>query len=88
MLQLKLTNEADIIGFVTLRNGINMPKLGFGTIGQSGKQITEKVAFALHRGCWLIDTANCYGNGYEYQQFFNNPDSAAVERLESLVRNV
>lgn len=50
---------------VILNNGINMPKLGFGTIGQSGVQIINNVAFALNNGYKLIDTANRYGNEAE-----------------------
>lgn len=52
-------------GYITLNNGVKMPQLGFGTIGQSGSQITENVAFALNHGYGLIDTANRYGNEVE-----------------------
>lgn len=51
--------------FITLNNGIKMPKLGFGTIGQSGEQIIQNVVFALQNGYRLIDTANRYGNEVE-----------------------
>ena len=51
--------------YITLNNGIKMPKLGFGTIGQAGDQITQNVAFALNHGYQLIDTANRYGNEVE-----------------------
>lgn len=51
--------------YVILNNGVKMPKLGFGTIGQSGKQITDNVVFALNNGYELIDTANRYGNEVE-----------------------
>lgn len=51
--------------YITLNNGIKMPKLGFGTIGQFGEQITNNVAFALNNGYKLIDTANRYGNEVE-----------------------
>lgn len=51
--------------YITLNNGIKMPQLGFGTIGQAGEQITENVAFALNHGYKLIDTANRYGNEVE-----------------------
>ena len=47
---------------VTLNNGVEMPRLGYGTIGQTGEQIVENVAFALNNGYDLIDTANRYGN--------------------------
>ncbi len=52
-------------GYLTLNNGVKMPQLGFGTIGQSGDQIVENVAFALNNGYRLIDTANRYGNETE-----------------------
>lgn len=48
-----------------MNNGVEMPKLGFGTIGQSGQQLSRNVAFALHHGYKLIDTANRYGNEVE-----------------------
>lgn len=48
-----------------LNNGLEIPKLGFGTIGQAGDLITDNVAFALHHGYELIDTANRYGNEVE-----------------------
>lgn len=51
--------------YLVLNNGINMPQLGFGTIGQSGDQLAENVAFALNNGYRLIDTANRYGNEKE-----------------------
>ena len=50
---------------ITLNNGVKMPQLGFGTIGQYGEQITENVVFALNNGYGLIDTANRYGNETE-----------------------
>ncbi len=48
-----------------LNNGVVMPQLGFGTIGQEGELITNNVAFALQNGYKLIDTANRYGNEVE-----------------------
>jgi diketogulonate reductase-like aldo/keto reductase len=47
---------------IKLSNGIIMPAIGFGTIGQTGKQIENNVAFALQNGYRLIDTANRYVN--------------------------
>lgn len=47
---------------IKLNNGIEIPKLGFGTIGQDGEQIIDNVAFALQNGYKLIDTANRYDN--------------------------
>ena len=51
--------------YATLQNGLKMPMLGYGTIGQAGEQITGNVAFALRHGYELIDTANRYGNEVE-----------------------
>jgi len=48
-----------------LNNGVKMPQLGFGTIGQDGNQLIENVSFALNNGYQLIDTANRYGNELE-----------------------
>lgn len=44
---------------------MKLPKLGFGTIAQSGDQIIDNVSFALNHGYQLIDTANRYGNEVE-----------------------
>ena len=54
--------------YMTLNNGLKIPHMGFGTIGQSGQQITDNVAFALNNGYELIDTANRYGNEVEVGQ--------------------
>ena len=51
--------------YATLQNGLKMPMLGYGTIGQAGEQIADNVAFALNHGYELIDTANRYGNEVE-----------------------
>lgn len=48
-----------------LNNGMELPQLGFGTIGQEGELIEKNVAFALNNGYNLIDTANRYGNEVE-----------------------
>lgn len=50
---------------IVLNNGIEMPRLGFGTIMQAGELIVTNVAFALNNGYVLIDTANRYGNEVE-----------------------
>lgn len=51
--------------YATLQNGLKMPMLGYGTIGQAGEQIADNVAFALRHGYELIDTSNRYGNEVE-----------------------
>ena len=47
---------------IELSNGVKMPIIGFGTIGQFGKQVEDNVSFALQNGYRLIDTANRYTN--------------------------
>lgn len=54
--------------YITLNNGVKMPKLGFGTINQFGDQIIDNVSYALNHGYKLIDTANRYGNEVEVGQ--------------------
>ena len=50
---------------IRLNNGVELPQLGFGTIMQFGAQASDNVAFALHNGYRLIDTANRYDNEEE-----------------------
>lgn len=50
---------------VTLNNGVPLPLLGYGTIGQNGVDLISNIDFALHNGYQLIDTANRYGNETE-----------------------
>ena len=47
---------------IELSNCVKMPIIGFGTIGQFGKQVEDNVSFALQNGYRLIDTANRYTN--------------------------
>lgn len=51
--------------YITLNNGVKIPQLGLGTIGQDGDQLIDRICFALHHGYQLIDTANRYGNEVE-----------------------
>lgn len=53
---------------IQLNNGLLIPQLGYGTIGQSGQPLVDNVAFALNNGYDLIDTANRYGNEVEVGQ--------------------
>lgn len=46
----------------TLNNGIEMPKLGFGTFLMNGIECEESVLTALTNGYRMIDTAEAYGN--------------------------
>lgn len=47
---------------MTLNNGIEMPKLGFGTFLMNGTECEESVLTALTNGYRMIDTAEAYGN--------------------------
>jgi 2,5-diketo-D-gluconate reductase A len=47
---------------VTLNNGLNMPRLGFGTMTLNGDVGVRCVANAISLGYRLIDTAMIYGN--------------------------
>jgi 2,5-diketo-D-gluconate reductase B len=47
--------------FLTVK-GAQLPKVGFGTSGLSGRACREMVAFALQAGYRHIDTAQAYGN--------------------------
>ncbi len=51
--------------YIKLNNGVKMPAMGFGTIGQSGDSLIDNVSYALDHGYELIDTANRYGNEVE-----------------------
>ena len=49
--------------YFTLRNGIDIPSLGFGTFQITDADICrESVLSALNAGYRMIDTAACYGN--------------------------
>ncbi len=48
-----------------LNNGVEIPKIGFGTMLQTGDLCVNNVAYALNNGYTLIDTANRYGNEVE-----------------------
>lgn len=47
---------------IQLNNGMVIPFIGFGTIGQFGNQIETNVCYAIQNGYRLIDTANRYVN--------------------------
>ena len=50
---------------ISLRNGVNIPVLGMGTAGTSGRSCVLAVGEALRIGYRLIDTASMYGNERE-----------------------
>jgi hypothetical protein len=52
--------------YVTLRNDVPMPRLGFGTGGlQHGEQTQEAIETALRRGYRMLDMARAYENEHE-----------------------
>ena len=51
--------------YVTLNNGVGMPKLGFGTYQILKEETEQAVLDALDVGYRLIDTAQCYNNEEE-----------------------
>lgn len=48
--------------YIRLNNGIEMPKLGFGTFRLKGKECVDAVINAIECGYRLIDTAEAYEN--------------------------
>lgn len=58
-------NGGQIMEYVTLNNGIQMPIVGFGTFMLSGETCTNAVASAIKNGYRMIDTAEAYGNEKE-----------------------
>ncbi len=53
---------------IRLRNGVDMPVLGFGTYKAVGGDGSRAVEFALKHGYRSIDTAAVYGNEHEVAQ--------------------
>lgn len=51
--------------YVTLSNGVKMPKLGFGVFQISKEECEESVINAIKAGYRLIDTAQSYFNEEE-----------------------
>ena len=48
--------------YITLNNGVRMPKLGLGVFQMSDAEVAEAVPAALDAGYRLIDTASRYYN--------------------------
>jgi len=55
----------DLDSTISLRTGVEMPVLGLGTAGASGRACVAAVCEALRLGYRLIDTASMYGNEKE-----------------------
>lgn len=47
---------------VTLANGVQMPRIGFGTWPMNDAEVADAVQAALNAGYRLLDTAESYGN--------------------------
>lgn len=58
--------------FVTLRNGVQMPMVGFGTYPLKGKQLENLLITASHSGYQLIDTATAYSNEQDIRNVIND----------------
>ncbi len=61
----KLYKGERTMEFVTLNNGVSMPKVGYGVYQVSPEECVRSVQDALHAGYRLIDTAQSYDNEYE-----------------------
>lgn len=48
--------------YVTLKNGVQMPILGFGTWPLKGDTLSNALEYSYHAGCRLYDTAHLYEN--------------------------
>ena len=48
--------------YLTLNNGVHMPRVGFGTFMLGGQICADAVAAAIESGYRMIDTAEAYGN--------------------------
>ena len=51
--------------YLTLRNGVQIPIIGYGTAGLKGEQAYSCVKEAIQLGYRMIDTAHMYGNEKE-----------------------
>ena len=61
-LGLDISNGKALDWKVTLKNGLQMPRIGFGTYLTSGKDCSSAVETALKAGYRHIDTARLYQN--------------------------
>lgn len=67
---------------ITLNNGIEMPRLGYGTYQIPPSRTQQCVETALQIGYRLIDTAQCYGNEREVGRACR---SLGIERRELFI---
>lgn len=70
---------------VKLNNGILMPMLGYGVFRvDDGKELADKVYFAIEQGYRSIDTAAIYGNEASVGQGINRAIEAGLVKREDL----
>lgn len=70
---------------VKLNNGISMPMLGYGVFRvEDGKELADKVYFAIEQGYSSIDTAAIYGNEASVGEGINRAIEAGVVKREEL----
>lgn len=73
---------SDIMEYKKLNNGIEIPKVGFGTWDVRGKQGISIIRQAIDLGCRLIDTAIMYGNEKEVGEAVR---TSGIDRSELFV---
>ena len=59
---LSIVKEDAIMDYVTLNNGVKMPKLGYGVYQTPPEETERCVLEAIKNGYRSIDTAQAYGN--------------------------
>jgi diketogulonate reductase-like aldo/keto reductase len=62
--------------YITLNNGVTMPRVGFGVFGLKGASCFDSVATALRLGYRMIDTAQHYENEAEVGRAIKESDVA------------
>jgi D-xylose reductase len=74
--------ESKISPYVTLNNGIQMPRIGLGTHKQ--QNCSEIVFQAIKSGCRLIDTASIYGNEKQVGEGIKRAIDEGIVKREDL----
>jgi methylglyoxal/glyoxal reductase len=70
---------------VMLNNKINMPMLGYGVFRvEDGKELADKVYFAIEQGYRSIDTASIYANEASVGEGINRAIAAGLVKREDL----
>ena len=75
--------------FVTLNNGVKMPKVGFGVYQiKDHKQCKQAVLDAIDAGYRLIDTAQSYGNEEAVGKAFQEMNCLLQLKYGSLIMDM